>query len=273
MGIQIRTITAETFSMRYFSFGSGEKTFVILPGLSVRSVMCDAELIAKSYEMFTEEYTVYCFDRREDMPLKYSICDMARDTAAAIREIGLKDICLFGASQGGMIAMAIAAENPDLVSKLVLGSSAARLPQDNPPVIKEWIRLAKEGDGVALFLDFGEKIYPPKAARLFRELLIEAGRSVTEEDLRRFIICAESGAGYDVTGRLKEIRCPVLILGAADDQVLGPDASSVIAEGIRAGRTGPDDADVILHVYDGYGHAAFDMAPDYKDRIMAFFDA
>ena len=26
----------------------------------------------------------------------------------------------------------------------------------------------------------------------------------------------------------------------------------------------------ILCMYDGYGHAAYDMAPDYKERILEF---
>ena len=45
--------------MKHIVFGSGNKNFVILPGLSVHSVMGLADAIAEAYKDFCEEYTVY----------------------------------------------------------------------------------------------------------------------------------------------------------------------------------------------------------------------
>ena len=131
--------------MKYFTFGKGEKIFVILPGLSVQSVMGAADIIARSYEIFEKDFTVYLFDRRSNLPEKYSIFDMADDTVKAMNKIGLKNVCLFGASQGGMIAEAIAIKYSELVEKLVLGSSACCINQKASSVIGEWIKLAKSG--------------------------------------------------------------------------------------------------------------------------------
>ncbi len=44
-------------------------------------------------------------------------------------------------------------------------------------------------------------------------------------------------------------------------------ASRQIAENLNA-QTGP-----ALHMYDGYGHAAYDTAPDYRERLRDFFGA
>ena len=74
-------VKTEAFTMRYFSFGRGERPLVILPGLSVQSVMGSAQAVAKEYSVMQEEFTVYLFDRREDLPSKYSVYDMAQDTA------------------------------------------------------------------------------------------------------------------------------------------------------------------------------------------------
>ena len=46
MGIPIETVHAEGFAMDFFRFGHGEKTLVILPGLSVDSVMKYADAVA-----------------------------------------------------------------------------------------------------------------------------------------------------------------------------------------------------------------------------------
>lgn len=160
--VRIETVHTPDFSMDYLRFGSGERTLVILPGLSVQSVMGLGDAIAAAYRPLEEKYTIYVFDRRGDLPSPYTVRDMARDTAAAFRALGLEKVCLFGASQGGMIALVIAAEHPELVEKLVLGSSSAHVREEQYRVIERWIRLAESGDREGLYLAFGAEIYPPR---------------------------------------------------------------------------------------------------------------
>ena len=262
---KIETVSVDDFTMDYFRFGSGEKTLVILPGLSVDSVMKYADTIALGYNRFMKDFTVYVFDRRKELPPVYPIHEIARDTAAAIRTLGLDDICLFGASQGGMIAMSIAIEQPDLVSRLILGSTSSKITEEQYRVIDGWIQLAKAGEAEALYLAFGEAVYPQQVFEHSREMLVESAKGVTEEDLSRFVILAESIRGFNVTDQLGKISCPVLVLGSNDDHVLGGEASAQIAEQLK-GRP-----DCELYMYNGFGHAVYDLAPDYKDRMMTFF--
>ena len=56
------------FAMEYFRFGEGERKLVILPGLSVQSVMHAAEAVAAAYAGLAEEFTIYVFDRRAQLP-------------------------------------------------------------------------------------------------------------------------------------------------------------------------------------------------------------
>jgi len=67
-GIKIETIQTNAFSMEYFRFGRGKDPLVILPGLSVQSVMLFADAVAESYRSFTDRYTVYVFDCRKELP-------------------------------------------------------------------------------------------------------------------------------------------------------------------------------------------------------------
>ena len=265
MAIQIEKITADTVEMEYFKFGKGDRTYVILPGLSIKSVMGAADVIAKHYESAADDYTIYVFDRRLNLPPVYTIEDMAKDTAAVIKALGLKDIYLFGASQGGMIAMTIAIENPALVKKMVLGSTSSHMSDAQFRMLDKWIQLAKAGDSVELYLEFGREIYNEKDFEHHHDTLVELGKSVTQEDLDRFIILAEGIAHFDVTDRLDQIQCPVLAIGVFDDAVLDCDDTMQIAVKLDA------RPDFRLYMYNGYGHAAFDTAPDYKERILAFF--
>ena len=263
MGGQIETATTDTFSMEYYKFGHGEEALVILPGLSVQSVMGFASAVEEAYQLLADDYTVYLVDRRKNLPESYSVHDMAEDTAEALKAMGLGKVNLFGASQGGMMAMDIAICHPELVSNLVLGSTAPCLDEEHYKTIENWIGLAKDGDREGLYLAFGEAVYPKEVFEQSRDLLIAAAETVTDEDLQRFAILAEGMDGFDVTDKLGSIACPVLVLGSNDDQVVGGEASEKIAELLK-------DGNCTLYMYDGYGHAAYDTAPDYKERILDF---
>ena len=264
---EVLNVTVNGMSMDYCRFGKGEKVFVILPGLSIQSVMGSAEAIEDGYKLFSDEFTVYLFDRRKDLPSSYSIYDMANDTAKAIKALGLKDIFLFGASQGGMIAMKIAIDHPELVSKLVLGSTSSRVQEKQLAAVDEWIDLAKKKAKKTLYQNFGKIIYPPEVYAQYEDYLAEVSKTVTDNDLERFIILADSIRGFNVTEDLTKISCPTLLLGVYEDAVIDDDATMEIAEKLDYRQ------DFQLFMYKGYGHAAFDTAPDYRQRIFNFFMA
>lgn len=265
--MNIQSIQTDRFSMEYFRFGKGGKTLVILPGISVQSVMGAADAIAAAYKPLEESFTIYVFDRRRELPPSYPVREMARDTAEAFMRLGLRQVSLFGASQGGMIALSIAIEFPELVGKLVLGSSSAHVLPEQYQVLQQWIRLAEAGDREGLYLSFGRDIYPPEIYGQLQPALLEAAGTVTEADLARFVILARGTEGFDVTAELDKIRCPVLAIGVLEDGVLDSDATMEIAERLE------ERPDFRLYIYAGYGHAAFDTAPDYKQRILRFLEA
>ena len=248
--------------MNYLKFGTGDKTLVMLPGLSVKSVLLMGDAVKNAFRAFDKDYTIYLIDRREDVPPVYTVADMARDTAEKMKELGLSDVCLFGASQGGMMAMLIAAWYPELVHKLVLGSTAAKISDLGNSVIKGWVSLAEKRDGAALYLDFLEKVYPSYLFDQFKDIFIATGKSVTEEEFSRFIIIAKGAVDFDATSELDKIKCPVLVVGSEDDAVLGSAASYDIARHLGCR----------IHMYKDYGHDCYDTAPDFKDRMFKFFD-
>ncbi|MBQ1536394.1 MAG: alpha/beta hydrolase [Ruminococcus sp.] len=258
--IHTGTVKTDEFSMDYLKFGRGERTLVILPGLSVQRVMLSANAVANAYKQLTEDFTVYLFERRNELPGIYSVYDMARDTIKAIEALGLERFSLLGASQGGMIAMVIASEKPMLVEKLILAStSAAVTDKQYEALFDGWIRLAEAGDKQGLYLAFGESIYPDEIFEQSKKLIIQAAKTVTDKDLERFIILARGIKGFDMTERLGSITCPVLVIGSADDKVIEPDA-------IKAIKTPSCE----VYMYEGYGHAVYDTAPDFKERILEF---
>ena len=264
MSIPIETVKTAEFEMQYFRFGTGARPFVILPGLSVQSVMGAAEAVAGAYADFAEDYTVYVFDRRSELPETYSVYQMGLDTAEAMRALGLFGADVFGASQGGMMAQVIAIEAPELVHRLVLGSTTSHIKPEDEPVFDEWLQMARAKDGPALYDAFGKAIYPEAVYEQYRDALLAAGATVTEEEFRRFITLTEGMRGFNVTDRLDRIQCPVLVIGVLEDAVLESDATMEIAVKLD------EKPGFSLYLYTGYGHAAFDTAPDYRERMLRF---
>lgn len=259
---RVETVQTDGFTMDYCRFGQGKDALVILPGMSVQRVMLSANAVAQSYARMAEDFSCYVFERRNDMPAGYTVRNMARDTAAAIQALGLGPVRLFGASQGGMMALLIAMEHPDLVRGLVLGSTSAQVTEAQYcGVFEKWAALARAGDAAALYLAFGEALYPKRMFGKLRPLLHQNAKAVTEEDLRRFIVQAEAMKGFDIRHDLAKVACPTLVIGDTEDNVFGGEASARLAEGIKGCE---------LYMYDGYGHAVYDLAPDYRDRMRKF---
>lgn len=260
-------VTINGFSMEYLKFGNGIKNLVILPGLSLQSVLLYAPAIVKQYELFTNDFTVYLFDRRIELPENYPISDMAYDTVQAIKHLGLKDIFVFGASQGGMIAMEIAVQYPELAKKLVLCSTAMRMNVERFSVIDEWVKLAKNNDKENLFLSFGENIYPKEFFEKFKEVFIDMSKSVTDTDLKRFITMADGGRNFDISDNADKIKCPVMLVSDNDDKVFGTEPTMEIAE-IFKSNNGFE-----MKIYSGFGHAVYDTSPDFKNQMYHFLTA
>ncbi|MBQ9886332.1 MAG: alpha/beta hydrolase [Lachnospiraceae bacterium] len=262
MSIMIEAVKTDEFEMRYFKFGTGDRTAVIIPGLSVKSVMDSAGQVAAAYRAMKEDYTVYVFDRRLDCPDNYTVGQMADDTAKAFDMLGIKDVYLFGVSQGGMIAQLIALDYPELVHKLVLGSTAARVNKGGEKTILNWVRLAKKRDAVSLGRAFAKRVYSEEFYNKYGELIAHFVGNATEEELDRFAVLAAGCEGFDVYDRLNQLKCPVLVIGAGRDKVLG----------VRASRELAKKAGAQLYIYEDYGHAVYDEAPDYLERVMKFFE-
>jgi len=256
------TVKTDRFEMDYFRFGKGEKVMVFLMGLTVRSIMNQERYIAKTHEIFADDYTVYVFDRKRNMKYGYNMYDMAEDTADAMMQLGLKDVYMLGESQGGMIAQILTLNHPELVKKLVLVSTSSYMLEHSNPDIYGCLEMAKTRNVRKLYELMLHRIYTQEFLDRFGEGLYPKESKITDADLDRFVILADGNLAYDITDRLKEIKIPVLVIAGKEDKMLDPNRAKELAEA----------GGFELYMYDHYGHALYDEAPDFKERVKTFFD-
>ncbi len=247
--------------MDYFSFGTGKRAFIMLPGLSLRSVLLSADAVAAAYADFGKDYTVYLFDLPKELPADCSVAYLGDCVASAMKELGLEAAVVFGCSLGGMMAQYLAVNYPGLVHKAVFASTYSRPNESGAAALAEWRDLALSGDKVSLNRSFAQKVYSPEFYELYRDVFAAMENDGTEEELQRFALVADAIIGFDIYDELDKISCPVLVIGAWGDNILLGESSVEIAEKIGSP----------LYMYEGYSHAVYDEAPDYKARLLSFF--
>ncbi|MBQ1632505.1 MAG: alpha/beta hydrolase [Clostridia bacterium] len=257
----VKTVTIGGTEMDYLHFGNenGEK-LVILPGLALKSVTGSAEGIVFAYALLAKDYDVYLFDHIKEEPDGYTVADMARDTLAVFDTLGLTRVHLMGVSMGGMVAQRIAIDAPERVTSLILCSTAMNMTHSNREAFANWISFAEARNTPALMESFGETVYTPSFYAQYKDAIIASGEGAAERDFSNFLISVNAVLSFDVSDEIQKIACPVLVLGAEEDWALGVQASYDLAHALRCES----------YIYEGYGHAVYDEAPDFLDRIAAF---
>lgn len=231
MRTEVKTVMINDREMDYFRFGKedGEK-LIILPGLSLRSVMPLADAITGAYALLAEEYDIYLFDRVRSFPKGYNTENMADDLIAALKAIGLDHVHVMGVSMGGMIAEQLALRSPQTVRSLLLCSSASRISDASQSVFEQWRKPAEQREIPALMDAFGKTVYTPSFYEQYKDAIIASGEGAKEREFENFLTALDAIKSFDVYDRLNEIRCPVYVIGALKDQVLGVEASREIME-------------------------------------------
>ena len=248
--------------MGYMHFGTvGKPIVVMIPGLSIQSVLNSAAAVEKQYAALAESFDVYLFDRKEDVELGYSIEDMARDTIFAMQTLGIEKANIVGVSQGGMIAQKIALINPSIINSLVLCSTS---PEVNPhdEGITNWIELAKAKEKEKLLDCFFQQVYTQEFYDSHKRAVRMFARMISDKDLERFVILATPILGFNVMNEFNNVKVPILVCGSKQDKVV---PFWCIEDLIKL-----TNAETLI-LEDG-SHALYDESPLFVPAIVEFFN-
>ena len=244
----------------YISFGSGRDVLIMLPGVGdgFKTAKGMAVPFAFMYRMFAVSFRVYVFSRRNDLPDGFTSADMADDLSNIMDALDIGAAHIFGVSQGGMIAQQMAIRHPEKVKSLVLAVTAARPTRIMREALESWLLMAERNDYKGIMLDTAERSYTgtylERGKRMNKLIALAKPKSY-----ERFRILCESCLSHDVYEDLPEIRCPVYIIGASLDRVLGPEASAEMHEAI------PDSE---IYMFEGYSHGVYEQAKDFNEMAL-----
>lgn len=165
----------------YLRQGNHPRVVVVFDGLDFshkppRGKM--TALIPSFLKDLSRSYTVYELRRKPGLPKGYTLKDMADDYADFIGAELAPPVDVIGLSTGGTIAQHFAADHPDLVRRLVLGSTGPCL----LPAAKRWqlelARLAGEGRWRAASASMADTMAPGLSARFARAFFWLMGKTL-----------------------------------------------------------------------------------------------
>ena len=257
------TLTVDGVPMEYISFGKETRNIIILQGLGdgLRTVKGLALPMAFFYRKFAKNANVYAFSRKSEMAAGYTTKDMADDVARAMDILGIQKADFIGVSQGGMIAQHFAANYPQRTGRLVLAVTCDKANECVKTSVSRWVKMAQNGEYSCLMQDNIISMYSDEYVKKYRLFLPIIGMVGRPKSFERFIVMADACMTHDCSEDVKNIQAQTLVIGGAKDTVVDGNASYILNEKIK---------DSTLYIYPQYGHALYDEAKDFNDRLYRF---
>lgn len=196
--------------------------------------------VRRWYEALARRFTLVRFDhrgsglsRRDEEPQDLSIEALTRDLDAVAGGLSPEPLVLFGFLTGGLPAVAWAARHPERVSHLVLWASFARdAAHGQAPRMRSLFEMAsRDWDLFAESISQAACGWSDAArARQWAGVVRDA---TTQE---AFLASLAARRLWDVTGELRKIQCPTLVLHDQSNALASEARSRELAAGIPGAR-------------------------------------
>jgi 3-oxoadipate enol-lactonase len=165
-----------------------------------------------------------------------------------------------GLSLGGMIAMELAASNPDMVAGLALLDTTAMFPQATRDLFFELASSASFNGMPAITDKFMQLSFTQQFMDANPKITTTIRKGMLASDAASIAAALRMVAKVDLRQRLSAIQCPTLVLVGEQDQLTPPPLAEELAAGIKGAQ---------LHVIEKSGHASPVEQPQAVTVLLA----
>ncbi len=224
------TIERDGVPIRYEDSGGNGPALLFSHGFLMDHTMFDAQVAS-----LAADYRCIRWDERgfgdTPAPAEFSYWDSAADAKAVLDACGVEQAVWIGMSQGGFLSLRGALAAPERVRGLVLIDSQAGL---DPPEFTEQSKMM-----VAGMNSTDDEVFAATAEAVSEAILGDAELSaawIPKWDARRGIDLSQAAGALanrdDITGRLAEITCPVLVIHGTEDQAISMAQAQTVVDGV-----------------------------------------
>ena len=236
---EIHYAASGDLSIAYTVRGSGPIDLLFVPGfVSHLGLLFGNEMWASFWDRLASFTRLIAFDKRgqglSDTGA-YTLENITADAIAVLDAVGVERAAVFGISEGGPAATMLAATHPDRISRMIQFGTYARMsrapdyPQGFPAELQDRVEqelLSHWGDPDTLRLWAPSLANDPDAREWWSQLMRWGAGPSTARTLMAMY------RSLDVRPLLPLIRIPALILWRAEDRLVPPSFSRVVADGI-----------------------------------------
>ena len=233
------------------------------------SLGCNLSMWDEQARALKGRYRVLRYDTRghggtSAPPGPYTLEQLAEDLYGLLNGLGVTETHFVGISMGGMIGQIFALKHPQMLQSLVLCGTTSRFPPDVLPVWEERI-LTVVARGM-------EPMVEPTLLRWFtapfrkqRQDIIDHVRTMLRSTPPKgYIGCCHAIPRINTTDRLREIRCPALVIVGEED----PSTPVQMSRAIHAALPSAD-----LTIFPGASHLSnLEQPEEFNRALLGFLD-
>jgi 3-oxoadipate enol-lactonase len=201
------------------------------------SLACDLHMWDPQMAVLTGKFKVLRFDTRghgqSSAPAgEYTLEQLADDVKGLLDSLGIRQTHWVGLSMGGMIGQAFALKYPGVFQSMVLADTISRRPPDAAKMWGDRIQTAREKGMDALVESTLARWFTEPYRNSRKDVMQRIGDGIRATPVNGFAGCCQAIAKVDYLDRLKEIKCPALVMVGEHDHGTPPEAARVIAQNL-----------------------------------------
>jgi 3-oxoadipate enol-lactonase len=186
------------------------------------SLACNLSMWDEQARALKGRYRVLRFDTRghgqtSAPAAAYSLEQLADDLKGLLDGLSIAATHFVGLSMGGMIGQVFALRHPAMVQSLVLCDTTSRYPSAAAPVWEERIKAVGAKGMDPMVAPTLERWFTAPFRAHRQDLMDKVGAMIRSTPAPGYIGCCHAIPKINVTERLKEVRCPALVIVGEED--------------------------------------------------------
>ena len=146
-----------------------------------------------------------------------------------------EDVIVLGNGYGGFVTLQMAIRHPNIATKLILADCGAAFSEPGREAFRNMARGAAAKGFEAIADVAMRRLFAPDFQADHPELIVERRAAFLTTNLDVFQTACNDLAALDVTGELKNVATPALVMVGEQDEATPPEMSVALANGLPDG--------------------------------------
>ena len=186
------------------------------------SLACNLSMWDEQVRALAGRYRVLRYDTRghggTSAPAgAYTLDQLCEDVKALLDALGIRETHFVGLSMGGMVGQVFALKHPAMVQSLTLCDTTSRYPAGAAAIWEDRIKTVSAQGMQPMVAPTLERWFTPPFRTRRKDLMERVAAMIASTPAAGYVGCCHALPKINVTDRLRDVRCPALVIVGEDD--------------------------------------------------------